>query len=316
MKMKSNFFGVTAKLAIAILAVGTMFTSCYDSENGDVSKPYKAPDAVYTFVVTVSNGITGKPVDGATVTAGSTACTYVGNGVYQAVMTNDQTGTKMPATMQITVAATTEYEAPTPTTVNIAPIENGQAITCYANIIVNPTNFVPEGLKVDASSKVGSATDNYTGDKTLEGDDIVYNESLDIINTSDDPMQVTKDIEVYIGAKYVEAPVETKAVDVIAEIKKYIESVEGTVGTEFDTEVRPYSFLLPAKSALQKISVQYMYEDKTFNFTYGDASFIAKTRRVVSVIFSNTPVSTELYHGHGHGHGHGGGVNPGGGIFE
>lgn len=315
MKMKSNFFGVTAKLAIAILAVGTMFTSCYDSENGDVSKPYKAPDAVYTFVVTVSNGITGKPVDNATVTAGSTACASVGNGVYQAVVTNDQTGTKMPATMTVSVAATNEYEK-AEATVNVATIENGQAITCYANIIVNPTTYIPDGLKVDASSKVGSATDNYTGDKTLEGDDIVYNEGLDIINSSDDPMQVTKNIEVYIGAKYVEAPVETKAVDVIAEIKKYIESVEGTVGTEFGTEVRPYSFLLPAKSALQKISVQYMYEDKTFNFTYGDASYIAKTRRVISVIFSNTPVSTELYHGHGHGHGHGGGVNPGGGIFE
>ena len=320
MKMKSKFFGVTAKLAIAILAVGTMFTSCYDSENGDVSKPYKAPDAVYTFVVTVSNGITGAPVNNATVTAGSTACTFVGNGVYQAVVTNDQTGTKMASSIEVKVADGTDagisYTGDKQD-VKIATIENGQAITCYANIIVNPTTYIPDGLKVDASSKMGSATDNYTGDKTLEGDDIVYNEGLDIINTSDDPMQVTKKIEVFIGAKYVEAPVETKAIDdVLAEIKKYIESVEGTVGTEFDTEIRPYSFLLPAKAALQKISVQYMYEDKTFNFTYGDAKYIAKTRRVVSVIFSNTPVSTELYHGHGHGHGHGGDLNAGGGIFE
>jgi len=320
MKMKSKFFGFTAKLAMAILAVGTMFTSCYDSENGDVSKPYKAPDAVYTFVVTVSNGITGKPVENATVTAGSTACAGVGNGVYQTVITNDQTGTKMASSIEVKVADGTDagisYTG-NKQEVKIETIENGQAITCYANIIVSPTTYIPDGLKVDASSKMGSATDSYTGDKTLEGDDVIFNEGLDIINSSDDPMQVTKEIKVYVGAKYVEGPLETKAaVDVIAEIKKYIESVEGTVGTEFGIDTRTYSFLLPAKSALQKISVQYMYEDKIFNFTYGNNSYIAKTRRVVSVIFSNTPVSTELYHGHGHGHGHGGGLNEGGGLFE
>ena len=315
MKMKSKFFGFTAKLAMAILAVGTMFTSCYDSENGDVSKPYKAPDAVYTFVVTVSNGITGKPVEGATVTAGSTACAGVGNGVYQAVVTNDQTGTKMPSTVTVSVAAGSEYEAAT-ATVNVATIENGQAITCYANIIVNPTKYEPEGLKVETSSNLASETGSFTGDKTLEGDNVEYVENMDIINSSDDPMQVTKNIKVFIGAKYVQEPAQTKAIDVIAELKKYIESVEGTVGTDFSTEVRPYSFLLPAKSALQKISVQYMYDDKTFNFTYNGVSYVAKTRRVVSVIFSNTPVLTEMYHGHGHGHGHGGDLNAGGGIFE
>ena len=315
MKMKSKFFGFTAMLAMAILAVGTMFTSCYDSENGDVSKPYKAPDAVYTFVVTVSNGITGKPVEGATVTAGSTACAGVGNGVYQAVVTNDQTGTKMPSTVTVSVAAGSDYEAAT-ATVNVATIENGQAITCYANIIVNPTKYEPEGLKVETSSNLASETGSFTGDKTLEGDNVEYVENMDIINSSDDPMQVTKNIKVFIGAKYVQEPAQTKAIDVIAELKKYIESVEGTVGTDFSTEVRPYSFLLPAKSALQKISVQYMYDDKTFNFTYNGVSYVAKTRRVVSVIFSNTPVLTEMYHGHGHGHGHGGDLNAGGGIFE
>lgn len=313
MKMKSKFFGFTAKLAMAILAVGTMFTSCYDSENGDVSKPYKAPDAVYTFVVTVSNGITGKPVEGATVTAGSTACAGVGNGVYQAVVTNDQTGTKMPSTVTVSVAAGSDYEAAT-ATVNVATIENGQAITCYANIIVNPTKYEPEGLKVETSSNLASETGSFTGDKTLEGDNVEYVENMDIINSSDDPMQVTKNIKVFIGAKYVQEPAQTKAIDVIAELKKYIESVEGTVGTDFSTEIRPYSFLLPAKSALQKISVQYMYDDKTFNFTYNGVSYVAKTRRVVSVIFSNTPVLTEMYHGHGHGHGDD--LNAGGGIFE
>lgn len=221
----------------------------------------------------------------------------------------------MPSTVTVSVAAGSDYEAAT-ATVNVAAIENGQAITCYANIIVNPTKYEPEGLKVETSSNLASETGSFTGDKTLEGDNVEYVENMDIINSSDDPMQVTKNIKVFIGAKYVQEPAQTKAIDVIAELKKYIESVEGTVGTDFSTEVRPYSFLLPAKSALQKISVQYMYDDKTFNFTYNGVSYVAKTRRVVSVIFSNTPVLTEMYHGHGHGHGHGGDLNAGGGIFE
>lgn len=317
MKMKSRFFGVTAKLAIAILAVGTMFTSCYDSENGDVSKPYKAPDAVYTFVVTVSDGITGQPVNNATVTAGSAACAGVGNGVYQAVITNDQTGTKMAGTMQISVAATADYEAAS-ATVNVAAIENGQAITCYANIIVNPSKFIPEGLKVETSSITTSKTGYMTGDLTLVSADVKHEEGLDIINTTIDPMQISKTIKVSEGVKYVEVPAAvTRAIDVLAEIEAYINRVEGaTVSTQFELTDRPYTFLLPANSALQKISVQYTYEDKTFNFTYAGKDYIAETKRVVSVIFSNTVVLRDLYHGHGHGHGHGGELNAGGGIFE
>ena len=65
--MKSKFFGLNAKLALAVLAVGTMFTSCYDSENGDVTKPYVAPDAVYSFQGVVTNNITGEGVEGATI---------------------------------------------------------------------------------------------------------------------------------------------------------------------------------------------------------------------------------------------------------
>ena len=315
--MKSKFFGFTAKLAIAILAVGTMFTSCYDSENGDVSKPYKAPDAVYTFVVTVSNGITGKPVEGATVTAGSYACTGIGNGVYQAVVTNDQTGTKMPTTMTVSVAATSEYNAD-PVTINVTDITNGQAITCYANIIVNPTGYVPEGLKVETSTNTTSVTGSLSGDQNYANNNpetVKYEGNLDIINTSDDPMQVTKNITVYEGIKYLQEPAVTKALDIIPELKDYIVSVEGPIAG-FTTAVKPYSFLLPAKSALQSISIQYLYDDKTFNFTYNGVSYVAKTRRVASVIFSNTPVLTEMYHGHGHGHGHGGDLNAGGGIFE
>ena len=77
----------------------------------------------------------------------------------------------MPSTVTVSVAAGSDYEAAT-ATVNVATIENGQAITCYANIIVNPTKYEPEGLKVETSSNLASETGSFTGDKTLEGDNV------------------------------------------------------------------------------------------------------------------------------------------------
>lgn len=320
MKMKCKFFGATAKLAMAILAVGAMFTSCYDSENGDVTKPYKAPDAVYTFVVTVTNGITGNPVTDADVTVGTDRCEDVGNGVYQKVVTNDQTGNKMPSSVIVKVAERTgEYEEKT-ATVEVFEITNGQAITCYANIVVNPTVFIPEGMKVEVSTKTTSGTESYTGDEVYSKQEVIeFDSSLDIINRTDEPMLISRDITHPTGIKYIVEPrVATRAINVLDEIHKYIIKAEGVtdITDEFIKDKKTYSFLLPAASALQKISIQYIYDDKTYAVAYGEHSYTAETRRIASVIFSNTPVLLNMYHGHGHGHGHGGDLNAGGGIFE
>lgn len=82
MKMKSKFFGFTAKLAMAILAVGTMFTSCYDSENGDVTKPYVAPDPVYLISGTITDVETGAAITDATITVNGTAPTQYSDGIF------------------------------------------------------------------------------------------------------------------------------------------------------------------------------------------------------------------------------------------
>lgn len=319
--MKCKFFGATAKLAMAILAVGAMFTSCYDSENGDVTKPYKAPDAVYTFVVTVTNGITGNPVTDADVTVGTASFEEVGNGVYQKVVINDQTGTKMASTVTVNVAEKTNEYAAASTIVEVADITNGQAITCYANIVVNPTVFIPEGMKVEVSTKTTSGTESYTGDEVYSKQEYIeFDSSLDIINRTDEPMLISRDITHPTGIKYlVEPRVATRAINVPDEIHKYIKKAEGVndiTGEFTEIDKKTYSFLLPAASALQKISIQYIYDDKTYAVAYGEHSYTAETRRVASVIFSNTPVLLNMYHGHGHGHGHGGDLNAGGGIFE
>lgn len=314
--MKSRFFGVTAKLAIAILAVGTMFTSCYDSENGDVSKPYKAPEAVYSFVGTVTNNITGTAVAGASVSlsgAVTATATTDENGVYQAVVKVDG-GAE--GTVTVTVAAKAgEYDAKS-VTINVEKMSNGQAITYYKDVVVNYVEYLPEGLKVSSSSK----TD--VKDLVLSGENEEY-PGLDIMNRDTEPLLITRNFVVNTGAVVIsQDPVVytwTRAVseEVLEHIRKYINADLGQDPTQnFTKDTIPFSILVAPQSALKNVTVSYLYEDKTFNFTYGPDKITVKTQRIISVSFDYSETSFSHYHGHGHGHGHGGDLNAGGGIFE
>ena len=132
--MKSKFFGFTAKLAMAILAVGTMFTSCYDSENGDVTKPYVAPDPVYLISGTITDVETGAAITDATITVNGTAPTQYSDGIFSAsgkggvlnTVTVKKAGYNEDATVtrEFTIAALDKGQSST-TVVNIALKKNG-----------------------------------------------------------------------------------------------------------------------------------------------------------------------------------------------
>ena len=66
MKMKSIFSSLNAKLALAVLAVGTMFASCYDSENGDVTVNPKPDPAKYVIAGNLTDAATNAAVSPAT----------------------------------------------------------------------------------------------------------------------------------------------------------------------------------------------------------------------------------------------------------
>lgn len=77
--MKSIFSSLNAKLALAVLAVGTMFASCYDSENGDVTVNVKPDPAKYYIAGNVTNAETGEKLEGATITMNGERVTYTGS---------------------------------------------------------------------------------------------------------------------------------------------------------------------------------------------------------------------------------------------
>lgn len=82
MKMKSKFFGFSAKLAFAVLAVGTMLASCYEKGEIDVKPNPNPGPPKYMIVGNVTNLNTGKALE-ATVTIDGTAVKVNENGYFE-----------------------------------------------------------------------------------------------------------------------------------------------------------------------------------------------------------------------------------------
>lgn len=317
MKMKSKLFGLNAKLALAVLAVGTMFASCYDSENGDVTKPYKAPAAVYTFVGTVTNNVTGAPVADANITlsgAVDKTATTDAQGTYQVIVKADG---GLQGSVTISVAGTSDYDAAS-ASVTLEKIENGQAVTYYKNLIVNYTSYLPEGLTVTTSTVTESQDTEYSGEPDAEHFEV----GLDIINQTNEPLLVQKNFIISEGAIVSEDSQNvfgfaTKSADDVKEaIRNYIiADLQKAPTKEYAKVTKTYDILVAPLSALKSVTVSYLYEVKTYNFTYANDEYTVKVQRIVKVTLSNEQTSISHYHGHGHGHGHGGDINAGGGIL-
>lgn len=315
--MKSKLFGLNAKLALAVLAVGTMFASCYDSENGDVTKPYKAPEAVYTIVGTVTNNVTGAPVAEADI---SMTGVITGEAVTDALGTYQiiaKVDGGVNGEVTISVAGHSDYEA-TSSTFKVEKIANGQAVTYYKNLMVNYTSYLPEGLKVTTSTVTESQDTEYSGEKDAEH----YEVGLDIINNTNEPLLVKKNFIVSEGAIVTEDSQNvfgfaTKSVDDVKKaISDYITAdLKKAPTKDYEAVTKTYDILVAPLSALKSVTVSYLYETKTYNFTYATDTYVVKVQRIVKVTLSNEQTSISHYHGHGHGHGHGGDINAGGGIL-
>ena len=139
--MKSKFFSLNAKLALAVLAVGTMFTGCYDSENGDVNKPYVAPDPVYYVAGTVTDLETGEALAATVSVDGKTATAVGGNYSIKTTAGDNKTVT-------VTMAG---YQDVT-RTINIPTVGKGETYTAVVDVamVKNPSEL---DVKVTLVSK-------------------------------------------------------------------------------------------------------------------------------------------------------------------
>lgn len=294
--MKSRFFGLSAKLALAVLAVGFTFTSCYDSANENVVVPgtpgeVVLPAPVYEITGYVTDFLTGNAIQGAFVTTPIGSTTTDGTGYYKV--------TSSSATSGVVEIAATGYQSVS-LTLSITAIQTGMA--SYTVSAALKVDGYVDGVKVD---QLGSFTEKK----------VVTDGLTEFVNDSDS--EVTKEITLYVnsGARWNQAI--TRADDKTAFLN-YIKAVMGIsyVGDEFIPVQKTFEVKLAANAYVSSIIV---YTDAlTESYLMPGDSEANIIDRVLRTRIEPQFVSIDHGHGHdsdSHGHGHGGN-NSGGGTTD
>jgi hypothetical protein len=326
MKMKSKFVGFNVMVALALLAAGSMFTSCYDTENGDVnlppkdSEPYVAPAPVYTIVGQVTDAVTGGP-------ASDVIITFSGALTFDGVIKTDEDGNYRAsksvdggASGTVTIKAEKDgKEISGDITVESTP--NGETAVYIKNLRLNPPTFDDTEVKVKTDTKTDEETVEWQGEYPAEDNYVV---GLDLVNNTDAPMTITQFFKVQDGAKLLSgaAPVTraaTRAID--PELDDYaLDYIAGIEGTLTQTSIiEEVTFEIPAKRGLKEMVITYTLEYKTYTFIYGNEEVVYTVERIIRRKYTPVLTPADEYFGHGHGHGHGhshGDANAGGGIWE
>lgn len=292
--MKSKFFSLNAKLALAVLAVGTMFTGCYDSENGDVNKPYVAPDPVYYVAGTVTDLETGKALDAAVSIDGGEPVTAVG-GNYSIKTT---AGSK---TVKVSMADYQDVER----TINIPTVGKGETYTAVVDVamVKNPSEL---DVKVTLVSKTSAKQD-----KVLTPD---TDENLGLDLTADDNSAEFERTFNVVRGYAIQGEISASP-----ELTEYIEQFLGeNVGVygnlKYVAETRTIS--LAAWTCLTSVTWTYDVDTLVYTFTTADEIATVTVKGVAGYQFSyDTQLNHNFTHSHGHGHGADGSLNAGGGIL-
>lgn len=294
--MKSRFFGLSAKLALAVLAVGFTFTSCYDSASDNVVVPVtpgqiELPAPVYEITGYVTDFLTGSAISGATVSTPLGSASTDATGYYKV-----SSGTAASGTVEISAA---DYQNVS-LTLNITALKTGMA-SYTVNAALKKDGYV-DGVTVN---QLG------TGSETT-----VITEGLgELVNDGD---ATTKSVVLAVkqGARWNKGV--TRADNTA--FLNYIKAVYGItyVGENFVPTEKTYDINLAANSYVKSITVTTEYVTEGF-FMPGEAEANVIDRVLRTII---DPQFVSIDHGHDHdghdghdGHGsHGDGSNPGGGV--
>ena len=305
MKMKSKFFGLNAKLALAVLAVGAMFTGCYDSENGDVTKPYVAPDPVYTVSGTVTDALTGDVIETARVTVSDSKGDLEWKAGTYSVQVNSS-GSK-------TVTVEAEGYDKVTRDITIAPLEKGQASTTVVNVALTKTGAINiNNVKVSVGDPKAAAIP-----KVLkpEGEEF---KGLDLTADENEAVFV-RNFKVVVGAvtdpEDIEEAFAGAPSGLIDYAKSYLGALIGMFGKAQQIEV-PYTISIPPYQCVEDVTITYNIVETLYTFEYKGDIYNVSVKGVRTYTFSTNFVPNHNFsHTHGHGHGENGALNAGGGIL-
>ncbi len=327
MKMKTKFFGISAKLALAIMAVsGALFTSCYDSVDGDVTPPPVLPDPVYSISGVVTNLATGLPVQGVTLTftpASGTAFTAAtSNGAYNA-------STKVAGAYTVAVDATTaaNFDIKYGASFSITALDKGMAGSYMQNVALEPKDYKGyNGMKINfASEAAGVYSKTFDGateskvDIVNDGNSFLYPYFTMVVDTAARFVSTSAGLDIQPAA----ATPKAAPASLNDYLKRELTAIYGKLPVNqadaFATGKVTYKFEVAPLSSVKTISATTKYKQDTYTFTYDGVAYTIVIKAVSAYEFANTQYSNDIYHGHGghgHGHGHGGDLNAGGGIVS
>lgn len=156
--MKSNFLGLSAKLALAVLAVGSMFTSCYEEKGIDVTPVDPLPAAEYSIVGSIYSATTNEAISVA-----SSEITATSGTIAQPTPSSFKiTGLTADAVVTITVNKAGFFTATR--TVSVAKVADGTTCVVNANVALTGVNDVAVVPPTEGEGSEGSPV---AGDETL-----------------------------------------------------------------------------------------------------------------------------------------------------
>lgn len=292
--MKSRFFGLSAKLALAALAVGFTFTSCYDSANENVVVPVTPgevvlPAPMYEITGYVTDFLTGNAIEGAAVTTPLGSAVTDGTGFYKVTSASAVSG-------QVEIAAAGYQTAK----FNLTITEVKTGMSCYTvNAGLKKIGYV-DGVEV---IQLGTGLEKEVIAEGLEA----------LVNEED--AEVTKEVTLKFkkGARWNKAVTRADKEAFLA----YIKALRGIdyVGDVFPRYEVTKEITLPANAYVSSIILYTEFFIESYLMPGDDEA------NVIDRAFRNyiEPQFVAIDHGHSHDHSHShghGGDNAGGGTTD
>jgi len=259
--MKSRFFGLSAKFALAALAVGFTFASCYDStnesvvvptpNNGGGSSSIELPAPSYQVYGYVFDYKTDEPIVGVTVNTPLGAAVTDATGYYSAVSNTPANGT-----VTFTKDGYETYSA----TLNVVKIGLGTAIY-NVNIYL-----VPEGVELEVVLTDTEAAS--VADVVTEGivEVLTLAEAVSVANISDEPVVKTVIVPVKEGIRWNEAT-DTRATfaEALEVFEAYIyERFRLAITADFTTSVEEVELTVPGNATLAALQNLPQFVTETY----------------------------------------------------
>lgn len=290
--MKNVFRGLSAKLALALLAVGTM-TSCYEKEELDKTPAPTPEPAKYYIQGNVLDVENGQPLN-ATVTVDGAAVT-VTNGYYR---------TEVAADKEITIVADMDNYFTATKTAYLPKTDAGSvsiATVDFALVGVNSQITAPEynvPANVEQAAKVAAASKSILSGIFTEAGFTLTDDAIEVDENGDVVVTAAKTVEKEVGGDYkfdvplmsgfssTVSPADTKALTV-GQI--WLSSAEKVLGMLYGMKgaFKEHTFSGVKGAAINSLTIKAYYKARALAFDGKDGVVLYQEKVRATVTYED-----------------------------